>query len=363
MDSILMDGLEDGPANERHVRYEVLDLVSDQRVGFCDAAFRLRTESLVSEHGCELVLDHFETALQSVPISPERLQLILSTLLQLAAIYKSSRAPTYRIELLNMVSNERIDASITAFSADVQYHVLLGRADLAISALLTYFNWMKTEKVNDAGNLYIVAAYACNCFGQHDLASQYSYLEYNRAQKSGSEYAVGRANFFVLNSNRLSFGKQISLQFDYDAELRKLESGSLQLVRSNQFLLPLFAASEELAQHSPDVKRAKRLVDSAREIGDMSDSYVECVWFAVTGYMSLVQGDKAAARNALDKAECLTSNVDTSLELMLNDLSTGLGLPPKSRTSHVIPASNSAWQALRCHAAHFWQSQNILEQN
>lgn len=310
--------------------------------------FLLRLDAIFSEYGHELVFETVEVALQLMELSTVKRISTLIVLLRIAALTESHRVESIRERLFQQVDAKHTAISIEAHCADINRHIWSDRADLAVGALLEHFAWLKLNNITVPSNVYLEAAFTCNRFQQHVLATDFSYLAYNHAMEAEDNYALDRACFFVLNSNRLANTGGEHLGAGYGRQILKLEAGHSDAFLINQFLMPIFASYVELAKDCPDMLRVNNFLGLAQEIGYSNIGYCRKAWLVAAGLQALHQGKLAVARNLYEEMWCTTGGEDRAVDQMAEHLGHKLKQHNIFQDEkNLVPAKKKAWDALR----------------
>lgn len=344
--------MEQTQVEHPRVYFNTHEILLSKPLGLSVSAHILRIEKLVVLHGVDSVLASVELAMRSVTLSKEREMCLLAALQYIASVYQSDRELQYTHQLQNLFSTKRLSLTVEAFSMSVVKFVYAGRADLAVEQLIKHFRWLRAHRVQDAAGLNIAAAYVCNKFGQFDLAVQFSYLGYSSAFHAGDEFSISYANFFVLSANHLSGCSSVSLQSMYNKEIVKLEAGQLDLGVHANYLLPVYAASQEVTSASPDLSRAAYLLELATDLENATDGNCRAAWAAVNGFLQLCQGHDRTATALLKNSEQWQERAEATIDPLRNLLQKGLGLQTSSPNLTWKPATARAWQELRYCADH-----------
>lgn len=338
-----------GLVKNRHVQIiaHACSILTSSRLALSVTEHHLRIENLVIEHGIEPVLASFDQAFMSTNITTARRMCALIALQYIAIVFGSDREPCYREQISPLISCDRLALSSSAFSAGVVGHVYANRADLSVKWLLEKFAWLKKHNVHDAGPLNISAAYVCKEFGKFDLALQFSYLAYSNAFHSGTEAFIQLANYFLLNTHRLTFNRSMNLQGMFDQKVSKLEAGQFDLGLHINYMLPVYAASQEVITAKPDLQRADRMLALADELGNFVDGNCQSSWAAAKGVLALHRGRVAQATEYLHQSETCQERADATIEPLRQKLRLGLGLREISPIKGWTPASGRAWRMLQ----------------
>ncbi|MGB0865384.1 MAG: hypothetical protein ACPGSC_02685 [Granulosicoccaceae bacterium] len=340
-----------GPNVKLH--FDVIDLLSDTELGK-DAGnfgeFFLRFDAIVFEYGYRPVFSAVDGFLQIKNISKAKLISTLIARLRLAVINSADDIESVRESLFSVLSDEHLALTIEAYCADVNRHIWSDRADLAVGALVQHLDWLRSQNVEVSSNMLIEAAFTCNRFEQHFLAAEFSYLAYNQAIESGDDFAIDRASFFVLNSNRLAGTGGRYLKEGYARQNLKLETGRSSAFRFNQFLTPVFAAFTEFSESKPDLGEIDKLLGLAADIGHPDAAYCRKAWMIARGLQYFHRGDVRAARESYEELWCSTSREDRAIDKMAELLARRLQLarvyqPQKA----IVPASAEQWRLLSRH--------------
>ncbi len=325
------------------------DVLTSSQLALSVSENLFRIESLVLQYGIDPVLDAFDRALCGGDITTPRRMCVLIALQYTAMLFGSPREILYRDKIQALISTDRLDLSICAFSTGVVGYVYNNRADQAVEWLVDKFEWLRANRVCRAASLNIAGAYVCKEFGQFDLALQFSYLAYADAFHAEDELSIMLANYFVLNTHRLSTGNSNNLQGMFDQEVRKLQSGQINLGVHSNYLLPVYAASQEVETAKPNIQRVERMLSLASELGDSVDGNCRASWAAAKGFLELHRGNNVQAKNYLHQSEALQQRADATLEPLRQKLRLGLGMRAAPPVLSWTPASSQAWRELhRC---------------
>lgn len=333
------------------LRLDVTGILSNAALGESAETygeFLVRLDAIFSEYGHELVFETVEVALQLMELSTVKRISTLIVLLRMAALTESQRVENIRERLFQLVDVKHTAISIEAHCADINRHIWSDRADLAVGALLEHFAWLELNNIAVPSTVYLEAAFTCNRFEEHLLAADFSYLAYSYAMETEDNYALDRACFFVLNSNRLANTGGEHLGAGYERQILKLEAGHSDAFLVNQFLMPIFASYVELAKDYPDMLRVNNFLGLAQEIGYSNIGYCRKAWLVATGLQALHLGKIAVARNIYEEMWCTTGREDRAVDKMAEHL--GRKLKQHNifqNKKHVAPARKKDWDALR----------------
>lgn len=333
------------------LQLEVTDLLAHRELGESADSFGrffLGFDTLFFKHGAEPAFEAVSAALSLMVLSPTKRLSVLTALLRLGSMHCSDRIGPVREALFGLVDADHVEISVEAYCADINRHIWNDRADLAVAALLEHLSRLKDIGATIPTALFLEAAFTCNRFERHFLATEFSYLAYNQALKYNSEYSIDRAQFFILNSNRLAGEGGNQLRGGYARQVLKVESGNSQSFHLNQFLTLIFASFTELASGCPDMKRVDRYLGLAKDIGQPKSDYCHKAWLAATGLQAFHLRRKATADDAHEEIWRCTDRQDRAVDQMTERL----GLNLKSQNVYqplkpIVPAKNSEWQALR----------------
>lgn len=331
--------------------FDTQETLMSPSLGMSVSAHFLRVEQLVNLHGIETVLDSFDLVLKSVFLTKDRQMCVLVALQYIAVIYGSVREHHYEQQLCTLRSTKRLEQTTESFSMRVMKYVYAGEAGLAVDSLISSFKWLRQQRVHDPSRLNIAAAYVCKEFGQFDLALQFSYLGYTSAFHDGEEYSINLASYFVLNTNRLTSPNSTALQSLFQKEVKKLESGQLDLGAHLNYLLPVYAASQELELDTPDLSRAEYLLSLANETDLVADGNSRSSWATAKGFLELHRGRISSAVRQLHHSELFQTRADATVEPLRQKLRLGLGLRTSTPALSWTPVSARAWTELASFAA------------
>lgn len=321
--------------------------LSSSHLGLSVPAHFLHIEKLVAQFGTEAVFLAFSDALDATPLSDERRMCVLVGLQFVAINVCAERVPQYAEKIQALISPLRTATSIEAFSMEVVAAVDSNRADLAVAALLKNFAWLRTHRVQNCARLNLAAAYACLQFGRFELALQFSYLSYSNACEEEDEHSISLSGFFLLNANRIVTGSSSSLSTLYQHEVSKLEAGRFDLGLHINFMLPVYAAADELAAANPDLPRVERLLGFSAELGGTVDRSCWSEWEATNGCLQLQRGHDVNAIASLERSELSHARTNASMEPLRKSLRNGLGLRAEKQRLLWTVAPENNWRALQ----------------
>lgn len=333
------------------LQLEVADLLNHRELGesaYSFGRYFLGFDALFVEHGVEPAFEAVRTALSLMALSLTKRLSVLTALLRLGSMHCPDRIEPILEELFQLVDADHVEISVEAYCADINRHIWNDRADLAVAALLEHLSRLKDIGVTIPTALFLEAAFTCNRFERHFLATEYSYIAYNQALKYNSEYSIDRARFFVLNSNRLTGVGGDHLRGGYEQQVSKVELGNSQSFHLNQYLTVIFASFSELSSDCPDMKKVGRYLGLAQDIGQPHSAYCHKAWLAATGLQAHHLRRRAKADDAYEEIWRCTSREDRAVDQMTERL--GLNLNSRNvyqPTKAIVPAKDSEWQALR----------------
>ena len=248
--------------------------------------------------------------------------------------------------LLALVSGERPLLSASVFALRASLHYYGGRFAQAIEALDGGFTWLEHHHIDDGTQLATITVIVANRLGHHDLALQYAYKCYEKAFYSESSGQREMANLLVISSARLVLQGGVSLCYDIEKSLSLVERGQSKLVLANQQILPIYAASAELASERPDWHRIERwlgLVDDLNALG--SHSYNRRAYYLTIAKLHRLKGQARRAKGALLRSRLHCHAFDFNFNLEDRFLSTELGIAPANQVAFQ-PLEKQAWYGL-----------------
>ncbi len=327
--------------------FHTFDILHSKPLGTAVPAHILRIEKLVMQFNVDPVLTSFNLAMKSVPLSKEREMCLLASLQYIAAHHRSGSQHQYSNKLSSLFSTDRLNLTVVAFLMSVAQFVYASREDLAVEYLIKHFSWLRVNCVEDAACLNIAAAYVCNKFGRFELALQFSYLGYSSAFRREEEFLISYASYFMLTSNQLSGSSSVSLQSMYDKKIDKLEAGNLDLGVHINYLLPVYAASQEVTSSNPDFSRVRYLLGLAADLENATDGNCQAAWAVVNGFSHLRLGRNNKATEQLKNSEQLQERAEATIDPLRKLLQQGLGLQISPPDLTCRPATARAWQSLK----------------
>ncbi len=172
--------------------------------------------------------------------------------------------------------------------------------------------------------IFSAAAFCFNRMGLHKQALQYAQQCLFLANRNNDTGDQQTSLFKVINTARLN--KLGSLQLVYEQNLKHLERGQLGYNLLSQFLLPVDAALEALDNPQPNCHAAYRNLAIARELIDYANDYGIKQYLLALSQYHLAFGQHKKAKEAIEEAAYLMSDVDVSLTYRIRTIHSQLGL-------------------------------------